>query len=50
MGYNVYLQAEAILEMDNAFEWYEEQREGLGHELIEEIESCFEYLRVNHPT
>jgi len=47
MGYNVWLQDEAILEMDNAFEWYEDQREGLGDELIEEIESCYEYLRIN---
>jgi len=47
MGYNVLLQFEAILEVENAFEWYEEQKEGLGDELLEEIEVCYEHLRIS---
>jgi len=48
MGYNLLVQTEAIREIQEAFEWYEEQKEGLGHELIEEIEVCYEKLSV-HP-
>ncbi|MDB4903333.1 MAG: hypothetical protein JWQ63_2614 [Mucilaginibacter sp.] len=48
MGYNLLLQTEAILEIQEAFEWYEEQKEGLGYELIEEIEVCYEKRSI-HP-
>jgi toxin ParE1/3/4 len=48
MGYNLSLQAEAILEIQEAFEWYEEQSDGLGYQLIEEIEFCCEKI-LTHP-
>jgi len=48
MAYNLSLEAEAILEIREAFEWYEEQKEGLGYELLEEIEACYNNLRT-HP-
>jgi toxin ParE1/3/4 len=41
MGYNLLIQTEALLEIREAFEWYEEQKTGLGYELIEEIEICY---------
>ncbi|MDB5191169.1 MAG: hypothetical protein JWQ96_732 [Segetibacter sp.] len=48
MSYNLVLQEEAILDLQEAFEWYEKQRKGLGYELIEEIEIASEKL-VKHP-
>ncbi|RFM29053.1 type II toxin-antitoxin system RelE/ParE family toxin [Deminuibacter soli] len=42
------MQTEAVLEMQAAFEWYEEQKKGLGYEFIEEIESCYKKL-CEHP-
>ena len=34
MNYKIVLQAEAVLEIQEAFEWYEEQKTGLGYELL----------------
>jgi toxin ParE1/3/4 len=48
MAYNLSLEAEAILEIREAFKWYEEQKEGLGYELLEEIDICCKNLRA-HP-
>lgn len=48
MSYNLVVQAEAILDTKETFEWYEKQRAGLGYELIEEIETCYEKLS-EHP-
>ena len=48
MSYEIVLQSEAILDLQEAFEWYEKQKEGLGFEFIEEVESG--YLKIsNHP-
>jgi toxin ParE1/3/4 len=48
MSYEIIIQSEAILEMQEAFEWYEDQESGLGLEFIEEIESG--YLKISkHP-
>ena len=44
MDYNLLLQTEAVLEIREAFKWYEKLREGLGYELIEEIEDCYKKL------
>jgi hypothetical protein len=49
MIYDLKIQTEAVLEMQSAFEWYEEQKQGLGFELLDEIENCFKKLK-NHPT
>jgi plasmid stabilization system protein ParE len=48
MSYVLQLQTEAILDIKEAFDWYEEQRKGLGDELLEEIEECYNKLR-EHP-
>ena len=44
MAYQLLLQSEVIFEIRDAFDWCEEQKEGLGHELIDEIEAC--YLQI----
>jgi toxin ParE1/3/4 len=48
MSYELVVQSEAVVEMQKAFEWYEQQRAGLGYEFIEEIEEGFEKL-ARHP-
>jgi toxin ParE1/3/4 len=48
MSYNILLQTEALSEIQEAFDWYEEQKDGLGYELLEEIELCFQKLS-EHP-
>lgn len=48
MSYEIVLQSEAIWDLQDAFEWYERKRKGLGFEFIEEIESG--YLKIcNNP-
>ena len=42
------LQEEAVLDIQVAFEWYEEKREGLGDELLQEIEHCLKEIK-EHP-
>jgi plasmid stabilization system protein ParE len=44
MRYELVVQSEAIIEMQESFEWYETRRSGLGYEFIEEIEDGFEKL------
>lgn len=41
MSFRLIIQDKAILEIKDAFEWYEKQNEGLGFEFINEIESCY---------
>ncbi|GGB10507.1 type II toxin-antitoxin system RelE/ParE family toxin [Puia dinghuensis] len=48
MSYQVVFQSEAVIDTQTAFEWYEQQRSGLGYELIEEIEEALERLS-RHP-
>jgi toxin ParE1/3/4 len=49
MTYTIAIQEEAIIEMQEAFEWYENKRNGLGYELLDKIEGCF--LKIsNTPT
>ncbi len=48
MTYNLLIQAEATIEIQEAFEWHEEQKDGLGYELLEEIEACYKKL-IYHP-
>jgi len=47
MRYRLTAQIEAILKVDDAFNWYEDQQPGLGDKFIEEVEVCYEHLRVN---
>jgi toxin ParE1/3/4 len=46
MKYNLSIQTAVIFEIQEAFNWYEEQKEGLGYELLEEIEACYELLKT----
>jgi toxin ParE1/3/4 len=48
MSYQVVLQSESVVDIQSAFEWYEQQRSGLGYELIEEIDDALERLS-KHP-
>jgi hypothetical protein len=42
------LQTEAIIDIQEAFEWYEDQQAGLGFDLIDEIENG--YMKITrHP-
>lgn len=40
MEYRLEIQEEALSEISNAYDWYEDQRIGLGTEFIDEIEDC----------
>ena len=48
MAYKLVIQAEAILDIQNAFEWYESQQKGLGYQLIQAIEACYDKISI-HP-
>lgn len=39
MKFRIQLQTEALVEMQEAYYWYETQRAGLGDEFIEEVEA-----------
>jgi toxin ParE1/3/4 len=39
--YHLILEDLAVIEMQEAFEWYESQEAGLGFDLIEKAEACF---------
>ena len=48
MSFRLFLQSEAILDLQDAFEWYEKQQTGLGFEFIEEVESAYSKIS-KHP-
>lgn len=48
MSYRLVVQSEAIIDIQEAFVWYETQRAGLGYELIEELEEAYQKLS-DHP-
>lgn len=48
MIYNLIIQSEAILDLREAFEWYELKKEGLGFEFINEVEAIYAKL-CDHP-
>lgn len=45
--YNLILQFEAVSDMQEAFEWYEENKAGLGEEFLEQVEVCFNQIKNN---
>jgi toxin ParE1/3/4 len=47
MIYKLVIENKATIEMQEAFEWYEFKRDGLGDELIEEFQLCFEKITEN---
>lgn len=46
MSYNLLLQDEAIKEIQDAFQWYAQQRIGLGYEFVDQVEKSFQKLAV----
>ena len=47
MKYEIEVRPNAIFETSEGFEWYESQREGLGYEFLEEVETFYEGLSGN---
>lgn len=47
MSFNILVLSDAVKDIQSAFQWYEQQRPGLGYALLEEIETCFEKLSRN---
>jgi plasmid stabilization system protein ParE len=48
MSFQLVLQSEAVIDIQQAFEWYEAQKPGLGYEFITEVEEGFEKI-CDHP-
>jgi toxin ParE1/3/4 len=48
MSHTLVVQSEAVIDIQEAFDWYEEKQAGLGYEFIEEIEEGFDRLS-KHP-
>ena len=48
MSYALELQSEAVIDIHEAFEWYETKRQGLSFDLIEEVENGFKSI-CDHP-
>ncbi len=48
MQYNIVLQEEAIGDLQIAYDWYEEQKTGLGDTFLDEVERSLNKLK-NHP-
>ena len=44
MSYSLVMQSEAIIDIQEAFEWYETQQPGLGFRLIDEVENTLEKI------
>ena len=43
----IVLREEAEIEFDEAFDWYESKREGLGREFVLEVQKAFDQLAIN---
>ena len=41
------LKAEAVQDMADAFNWYEEKRTGLGSEFLDEVEKLLDHITEN---
>lgn len=48
MSYSLFVQHEAVIDIQEAFEWYESKQAGLGFEFIEEIENGYDKI-CNNP-
>lgn len=47
MPYKIEIRPLATFEIIDAYDWYEEQREGLGAEFLEELDHFYEALYTN---
>ncbi len=48
MSFKLALQSEAVDDIQLAYEWYEEQKIGLGYSFLNEIDICFSKI-CTHP-
>ncbi len=48
MEYILKVHEDAIIDIQDAFEWYEAKKDGLGFEFIEEIKAGFQHI-CSHP-
>ena len=44
MSYKLKLEKDAILDIQEAFRWYEEQKEDLGYHFLGELETCYQKI------
>lgn len=47
MIYNLVIEDLAVIELQEAFEWYESQELGLGYDVIEKVETCLASITTN---
>lgn len=47
MDYQLLVQHEAVIEIQEVYEWYERKKWGLGDEFIEAVEHCYQRLSQN---
>lgn len=47
MPYKIEIRPLAVMEIIEAFDWYEEQRAGLGDEFLEELDNLYKILSTN---
>jgi plasmid stabilization system protein ParE len=47
MSFELLIQKEAWIEIQLAYDWYEEQKQGLGDDFLIEVEKCYNYLIEN---
>lgn len=47
MSFELLIQKEAWIEIQHAYDWHEEQKEGLGNDFLIEIEKCYNDLIAN---
>ncbi len=50
MLYKIEIRPLAVPEIVEAFEWYEDQKNGLGMEFLDELESFYSILHANPNT
>jgi len=47
MSYKLIVRDKALAELNDAYDWYEEQSLGLGDDFVSEIEKCYHKLIAN---
>lgn len=47
MNYQVLLRPDAELDIQDAFEWYEQRQKGLGSEFVRMVDSCLSQIQKN---
>lgn len=47
MKYKLLVKAEAVRDMTEAFDWYENKRIGLGTEFLDEVGECYDRIKLS---